>query len=304
MGISCIDGTGRWHENKNRIEALALFFRKEFSWKQDAFPIVQQHELKGGQDLSEPVQRFWQIFFELYESLPRQGPGNRACAAKALSLCDGLRPSPTVLDLGCGVGEQTFYLAEMTGGTVVAVDNHEPFIEKLRAEVAKHGFSGRIVPLLGDMADAGLPPGSFDLIWSEGALYNIGIQKALEICRKLLRPGGYAAFTDAVWRKENPPREIKESFDLDYPAMGSAEDILEIIDVSGFSLKGNFLLPDEAWLEDFYTPMEERLSEMKQKYGGDEEALAVLRRLASEPEMHRKYSEYYAYVFFVAQRID
>jgi hypothetical protein len=30
--------------------------------------------------------RFRQIFFELYESLPRQGPGNRTSAGKSLAL--------------------------------------------------------------------------------------------------------------------------------------------------------------------------------------------------------------------------
>ena len=30
--------------------------------------------------MDEPTPPFWQIFFEVYEALPRQGPGNRACA--------------------------------------------------------------------------------------------------------------------------------------------------------------------------------------------------------------------------------
>ena len=54
--------------------------------------------------MNEPSPRFWPIFFELYESLPRQGPGNRDCAARALALCRDLPPAPAVLDLGCGVG--------------------------------------------------------------------------------------------------------------------------------------------------------------------------------------------------------
>jgi len=50
--------------------------------------------------------RFWPIFFELYESLPRQGPGNRASAARAIAPCPDLPPRPDVLDLGCGAGGQ------------------------------------------------------------------------------------------------------------------------------------------------------------------------------------------------------
>lgn len=59
--------------------------------------------------MTEPTPRYWEVFFELFEGLPRQGPGNRACAEKALGLCRDLPLSPAVLDLGCGVGGQTLH---------------------------------------------------------------------------------------------------------------------------------------------------------------------------------------------------
>ena len=69
-----------------------------------------------------------------------------------------------------------------------------------------------------------------------------------------------------------------------------------------FRLIDHFPLPDNAWWEDFYTPMTKRIGELRDKYVADSEALAVLDQLAREPEMHRLYSEYYAYEFFVARR--
>jgi SAM-dependent methyltransferase len=254
------------------------------------------------EDMNEPTPRFWELFFELYEALPRQGPGNRACAARALSLCRDLPPSPAVLDLGCGVGGQTLHLAALTAGSIVALDRHAPSIERLKTTVAGCGLSQRVRPLVGDMAQPGLPPGSFDLVWSEGALYLIGIENALRVCRSLLRPGGLLAFTDAVWRKENPPPDVKAGFELDYPAMGWVPDVLAAIETCGFSLLGHFTLPDEAWWDDFYTPMQRRIEELRARYASDGEALAVLDRLAQEPLMHRAHSEYYAYEFFVARR--
>ncbi|MBS3934396.1 MAG: class I SAM-dependent methyltransferase [Truepera sp.] len=254
--------------------------------------------------MNDPSPRFWPIFFELYESLPRQGPGNRDCAARALAFCRDLPPTPAVLDLGCGVGGQTLHLAGLISGSIVALDSHAPSIERLRTTVAVRGLAERIQPTVGDMAEPGLPPASFDLVWSEGALYNIGIEKALRVCSRLLRPGGYLAFTDAVWRRDNPPPEVKASFDADYQAMGRVPDVLAAIDRIGFSLIGHFTLPDETWWEDFYTPMEIRIEELRGKYGADDEALAVLDQLAQEPAMHRRYSGYYAYEFFVARRVE
>jgi len=252
--------------------------------------------------MGEPNPRFWEIFLEVYEPLPRQGPGSRACAEKALGLCWDLPRSPAVLDLGCGVGGQTLHLASLTPGSIVAIDSHAPSIERLRATVAERGLAERVRPVVGDMAQPGIPPESFDLVWSEGALYNIGIENALRLCHGLLRPGGYLAFTDAVWRKENPPPEVKASFDLDYPTMGSVSDVLAAIAKTGFSLVGHFTLPDEAWWEDFYTPMEQRIEVLRGQHTDDAEALAVLDQLAQEPEVHRRYSDYYAYEFFVTRR--
>lgn len=248
--------------------------------------------------------RYWPLFFELFESLPRQGPGNRACAARALALCGGLPPSPSVVDLGCGTGGQTLLLAELTAGSIVALDSHAPSIERLRATVAERGLDSRIRPVVGDMAEPGLLPESFDLVWSEGALYNIGIGNALRVCRGLLRPGGYLAFTESVWRSENPPPEIRELYDVEYPAMGRVPDVLAAIEDAGFQTLGHFTLPDEAWWDDFYTPMEIRIGEMRDKHSNDGESPAVLDLLAQEPDMHRKYSDHYAYEFFVARRMD
>jgi len=249
--------------------------------------------------MNEPTQRYWNLFFEVYEALPRQGPGNRASAAKALNLCVDLPPSPAVLDLGCGVGGQTVYLSELTSGPIVAVDSHAPSIERLNETLCKLGLSQRVQALVGDMAHLEQLPQHFDLIWSEGALYNIGIENALRICHGLLRPLGHLVFTDAVWRKKNPPPEVKAGFDADYPAMGRVDDVLAVVANCGFELLGHFTMPDEAWWDDFYRPMEHRIQELRIKYAEDAEALGILDQIAQEPEMHRRYSEYYAYEFFI-----
>jgi len=246
--------------------------------------------------------RFWEIFFEVFENLPRQGPGSKTCAAEALALCRELPESPSILDLGCGVGGQTLYLAELTSGLITAIDSHAPSIDRLRSTVSERGLSHRVVAIVADMATPGQPSRSFDLVWSEGALYSIGLRNALRVCRDALKPGGYLAFTDAIWRKENPPAEVKATFDFDYPTMGRLEDDLAALRDCGFEPVGHFPLPDEAWWDDFYTPMEARIAELRIKYADDQEASALLDQIAEEPEMHRRHSGYYAYEFFVARR--
>ena len=64
--------------------------------------------------MNEPSPRFFEIFFEIFESLPPQDPGNLMSARKALCFCEDLPNVPEVLDLGCGTGSQTLQLAEPT----------------------------------------------------------------------------------------------------------------------------------------------------------------------------------------------
>ncbi|MDZ4700204.1 MAG: class I SAM-dependent methyltransferase [Rhodothermales bacterium] len=75
--------------------------------------------------------------FDVFESLPRQGPGNRVSAEKALGLCRELPASPSILDLGCGSGGQTLHLADLSPGSILAIDSHAPGIERLQAAIAE-----------------------------------------------------------------------------------------------------------------------------------------------------------------------
>ncbi len=246
--------------------------------------------------------RAHEIFFEVFEPLPRQGPGSLACTRRALSRCAELPASPRVLDLGCGAGAQTLHLASLSDGPILAIDSHLPLIVRLRAKLREQGLSERVEARVADMSALELPPESFDLVWSEGALYNLGLERALPICASLLRPGGYLCFTDAVWRRTDPPPDVRRVFLAEYPTMGGVEDVVSLIEAKGYSLVEHFDLPDAAWWDDFYGPMEERIEVLRRKYAGEAEALSALEELAKEPEMYRNRGQYYGYTFFVARR--
>lgn len=241
-----------------------------------------------------------ETFFAVFEGLPRQGPGSRACTARALAMCGDLRSDPDIVDLGCGSGAQTLDLAEFTGGTVVAVDNHAPFLAILTERAATRGCAARIRPLLADMSNPGLPERCADLVWSEGALYNLGLEPALALCRRLLRPAGHLAFTDAVWRTDDVPATVREAF-ADYPTMGTVPDVLALLAARGFRVVGHFTLPDEAWWDDFYAPMRVRVAELRAE-DPPPDARAVLDMCDAEIDMFIKHRDCFAYEFFVARR--
>jgi len=250
-----------------------------------------------------PPTRFEALFFEVFESLPRQGPGNRASTARALALCAELPEAPAILDLGCGVGGQTLHLAELTGGRITAVDRHAPAVDRLRATVIERGLEDRdrVRARVGDIADP-VPPGEcVDLLWSEGALYNVGIARALEIHADTVVTGGYVAFTDCVWRGGDRPAEVVAAF-TDYPGMGEVGNVLTVVSGSAFTLVDHFPLPDEAWWDDFYAPLERRVAGLRRRYAGDVEARAILDEIGAEADLRRRHGASYGYEFVVARR--
>ncbi|MGD8859542.1 MAG: methyltransferase domain-containing protein [Myxococcales bacterium] len=241
------------------------------------------------------------LFFEVFEALPRQGPGNLVCTRRALELCRQLPPAPQILDLGCGAGAQTLDLARLTAGSILAIDSHAPLVDRLRARLQDERLSGRVEARMADMGALDLPAESFDLVWSEGALYNLGLQRALPMCRELLRRGGYLAFTDAVWRSHDPPADVRAAF-ADYPTMGRVDDVLSQARKRGWSVVDHFDLPDDAWWHDFYGPMQERIDALRTHYARDPEALAALEEIADEPQMFRRSGHHYGYTFFILRR--
>jgi SAM-dependent methyltransferase len=240
------------------------------------------------------------LFFDLFLPLPRQGPGDLPSMRRALALCGGLPPAPRVLDLGCGAGAQTVDLARETGGTVLAVDALPELVRRVRERAAAAALSDRIEAREQDMATLEDAEG-FDLVWSEGALYNLGLPAALELCARLVKPGGHLAFTEAVYRTDAPHADVRAAF-ADYAGMGTVEDALRHIAVAPWDVRGHFLLPDAAWWTHFYGPMEERLAALRAEHAGDAEAQAVLDGLAAEPAMYRAHGHQYGYAFFVLRR--
>ena len=243
-----------------------------------------------------------ELFFELFEGLPRQGPGDTASTLKALDIIPPLAAEARILDLGCGTGAQTLVLARHTPAHILALDNHAPFVQELRAKAATLGLGGRVEARVGDMAKLDLPDDAYDLIWSEGAIYSIGFDAGLERWRSLLKPGGHLAITEACWLTADCPAECAAFWASEYPAIRTVAANLAAIERCRYEPRGHFALPGSSWWDEYYTPLEAKVSAFRERHVNEPEALDLAAQVEREIHMHRAYGDCYGYVFFVMRR--
>ncbi len=245
-----------------------------------------------------------EFFFEIHKDLPREGPGDNESTQKAFNFLENLPSNPYILDIGCGPGMQTIQLAKLNDGYIVAIDTHQPFLDELnkRAEIA--GVQDKIKTINKSMFKMDFEEGQFDVIWSEGAVYIYGFEKALKDWHIFLKKNGYIVVSEASWLKKNPPAEIRDFWNDAYPDIKLIEENKDRIKKNGYSLISYFILPENSWWENYYTPLEFRINELKEKYQGNEEAEKQLDEELIEIEMFRKHSDYYGYVFYILQKIE
>ena len=240
------------------------------------------------------------LFFELFNGLPQQGPGNAASTLRALSLVPDLGSETRILDVGCGTGRQTRVLAQNSPARIIAIDNHPPFIDALNLEARRLDLAGRVGARVADMRRLDFADASFDLIWCEGAIYIAGVETALRDWRRLLARGGHVAFSEVCWTKPDPPAECVSFWQREYPAMRDATALLNAIDGCGYETVGHFMLPRSAWWDDYYGPLERNVAAFRARYRGRPKAQELADQTQREIDIWKAYSDYYGYAFFVA----
>jgi SAM-dependent methyltransferase len=243
------------------------------------------------------------LICEYFSGLERQGPGSPDVTIKALSFVDNLTGESRISDIGCGTGGQTMVLAQHTPGHITGIDLFPTFIDLFNLNALKLNLQDRIKGVVGSMDNLPFQNEELDLIWSEGAIYNIGFERGLNEWRKFLKTGGYLAVSEASWFTEDRPAEINKFWHDAYPEIDTIPNKVAQMQKAGYIPMATFVLPEYCWTENFYAPQAALQEAFLKKHAGNKSAEELIASERYETQLYYRFKEYYGYVFFVGKKI-
>ncbi len=190
--------------------------------------------------------------------------------------------SPRILDIGCGSGVPTMELAKLSDGEIIGIDIDQDLLNRLNRKIEQEGLTNRVKAIKCSMLDIKFPDNSFDIIWAEGSITTLGVEKSLRGWNRLLKPKGFLVIHD----------EIKHFFEKRHK-----------VAACGYKLIEHFSLPEAAWWEEYYSPLEIRIKKLYKKYSNDPDALEVLNIHQTEIDMVKFSPKSFQSVFCIMQKI-
>lgn len=243
------------------------------------------------------------LICEYYSNVVRQGPGSPEITKKALSFIDNLSETSVIADIGCGTGGQTMVMAQSVPGTITGVDLFPLFIDLFSSNAKKLNIQDRVNGIVASMDKLPFRKEELDLIWSEGAIYNIGFERGLKEWRQFLKKDGYIAVSEVSWFTNERPTEIDEFWQDAYPEIDTIPNKLKQMQDAGYVPVASFILPEYCWTENFYAPQVSAQKEFLKKYAGNKMAEGFIANQRHETMLYNKYKAYYGYVFYIGKKI-
>lgn len=143
--------------------------------------------------------------------------------------------NPKILDIGCGSGVPTLWLAEKYIGTITAIDTDKHLLDFLEHKIISKKTSSRIETKNVSFFDLVNEPESFDLILAEGFLNVVGFEMGFKKVIARIKGNGYFIIHD----------EYKDH-----------DKKIELIHENNCKIVNSLLLDEIIWWRDFYGQLE------------------------------------------------
>lgn len=244
-----------------------------------------------------------QLLIDLHKNNERQGPGGREETELAMYLAGVDFHAPmTVADIGCGTGASSLTLADHLNAHITCVDFLQDFLDELQQRAHAAEVSEKITTLCCSMDALPFEPASLDMIWSEGAIYNIGFEAGIRNWRGFLKESGLLVASEITWTRDERPAELQQYWEQAYPEIDTASVKIAQLEKNGYQVLGYFILPKECWLENYYHPIANNADVFIEEHDGSESAHQIIASEREEIALYEKYSDYYSYGVYIARK--
>jgi len=140
-----------------------------------------------------------------------------------LSLCH-IEDAREVLNVGCGIGVGSAYVASKYGCHVVGVDISEKMVEWSRRRAREERVEAKVKFRTGDVLDLPFEADRFDVVFAESVLIFVEDQaRAIRECVRVTKPGGYVGLNEGCWIQQPPPEMVTRVKDAIGPFIPTLE---------------------------------------------------------------------------------
>lgn len=134
--------------------------------------------------------------------------GGLEATKELLELCH-IDKGSYVLDVGCGVGVTSCFLARNVGCRVTGIDISERMVERSRERAKKEKLAQLVDFRVADAQDLPFEPAVFDAVITESVTaFPEDKQRAVDEYTRVTKPGGYVGLNETVWLKVPPPPDV------------------------------------------------------------------------------------------------
>lgn len=143
-------------------------------------------------------------------------------------------------------GAETLVLADNTNASITAIDLSTEFLSILDKKAISNKVNNKIKTINMSMDDLKLKKHSYDLVWSEGAIYHIGFKSGLSYWKEFIDSKGYLVVSEICWLTKDRPQEIEDYWKYNYPEIATIDDKLDVIKECGLDCLNYFTLQEKA----------------------------------------------------------
>ncbi len=182
---------------------------------------------------------------QAYVGITKHNGGHEA-TDELLSLCR-VESAREVLNVGCGIGISSAYIAKRHGCHVVGVDISEKMIEWSRKRAHQERVEDKVEFRVADVLNLPYEDDRFDAVIVESVIAFVDDKtRAIQECRRVTRPGGYVGLNETFFTEAPTPEvgeTVRREMGVDIPMVQTWQALWE---VSGLQDRVTRLHPIDA----------------------------------------------------------